>query len=1174
MRGLAFPSDAVSNRETSYEYGTSMSPNNDIPIDPALTGETAAIDPVLVADEEGMKQDPYQEPAVLQNSIYPGPPLEHSQSMLEVDRVQQYSQGPQGDPFAPQVEQYIPIEPPPGLPPPLSVRHKRRRKIRREEECGFCNGNDQVNTQTNQSEQMATCIECGRSGHPSCMELGAIGDIVRSYPWRCVECKICEVCSQKGDDEQILFCDSCDRGWHMYCLNPPMENAPPGKWACPLCQPMLIPDQGVPMLVDGVPLSPYQQPPHIPFPFPRDNSVASTSQSTRQDVEPELETPTIIVKRRPGRPPNPNKQPKLKRRPGRPKKNAEPETPVSAEEDRMDVDPEPISVKSVGRSVKAGRRLGRPPANRPPPTESSEDEQLVTPLRRGRGQRVKEPSPVPSLPRVRLRLPTLQQQKGKGKEREEDEQPQQGLFDEILSAEDRDTSKTQISRLDKMLFERSRTIAESKIHPAPLTATGSTTGSDHQPEYFAAGPSSRPLRSAHMHNISTALPFAASFSTPTGVSTSPVPSTPGPLKDPSSIHGLRIKTIRFGEYDITTWYDAPFPEEYANIPDGRLWICEFCLKYMKSRFGAVRHRVKCKARNPPGDEIYRDGSVSIFEVDGRRNKIYCQNLCLLSKMFLDHKSLFYDVEPFLFYVITEVDDIGARFVGYFSKEKRSLKEYNLSCIMTLPVRQRQGWGNLLIDFSYLLSKKEGRMGSPEKPLSDLGKIGYRRYWTLALMRYLEHAPDRVRIEDIIAGTSMTTEDICATLTEQNMLIAREGSPPPISPRPGQVIKFPKGRKNGISRRQLSRMSSYKDKDDKGPFVLPKHYEIQFDRAKVASWMRNYESKGQLKLKPEKLQWTPYLLSRGNKEFITETPGLGMGMNGTASIEERSPQKTEGEFRPTLNLFSSPPPDEQQQEEVEGDELPQVETRASRRSTRKSPSKLKRADSSPLVEDVNPHTPLSASRRTRRTNGAEAEPSTVQRSRTRARHNETPVREEAMDVPEEDVGVAARKLRSTRGKSSRESQKPGGFDEGRALSARKRQKVAASEPEDDEVGDTEVQEAERQEALPPREDTAPQSEEADKPSPPPPLFINGGHETLPEVEVLSEVKSEGVGDVAHVESPATADAVGTSTNEDDGTSAARTSPPPFEEPIVQKFDPRPASCRVGPAIDAGVSEWDT
>lgn len=135
--------------------------------------------------------------------------------------------------------------------------------------------------------------------------------------------------------------------------------------------------------------------------------------------------------------------------------------------------------------------------------------------------------------------------------------------------------------------------------------------------------------------------------------------------------------------------------------------------------------MKCKSRHPPGDEIYRDGAVSIFEVDGRKNKvrylsvsqkihssiasppqlqIYCQNLCLLSKMFLDHKSLFYDVEPFLFYVITECDDIGARFVGYFSKEKRSPKDYNVSCIMTLPVRQRQGWGNLLIDFSESITR--------------------------------------------------------------------------------------------------------------------------------------------------------------------------------------------------------------------------------------------------------------------------------------------------------------------------------------------------------------------------------------------------------------------------------------------------------------------------------------
>jgi hypothetical protein len=62
------------------------------------------------------------------------------------------------------------------------------------------------------------------------MELGEVGDVVRSYPWKCVECKICEICQEKGDDvsfsgfssrisvqsfgqERILFCDFCDRGW-------------------------------------------------------------------------------------------------------------------------------------------------------------------------------------------------------------------------------------------------------------------------------------------------------------------------------------------------------------------------------------------------------------------------------------------------------------------------------------------------------------------------------------------------------------------------------------------------------------------------------------------------------------------------------------------------------------------------------------------------------------------------------------------------------------------------------------------------------------------------------------------------------------------------------------------------------------------------------------------------
>ena len=37
----------------------------------------------------------------------------------------------------------------------------------------------------------------------------------------------------------------------------------------------------------------------------------------------------------------------------------------------------------------------------------------------------------------------------------------------------------------------------------------------------------------------------------------------------------------------------------------------------------------------------------------------------------DHKTLYYDVDPFLFYVLCEKDAKGYHIVGYFSKEKHS-----------------------------------------------------------------------------------------------------------------------------------------------------------------------------------------------------------------------------------------------------------------------------------------------------------------------------------------------------------------------------------------------------------------------------------------------------------------------------------------------------------------------
>jgi len=160
----------------------------------------------------------------------------------------------------------------------------------------------------------------------------------------------------------------------------------------------------------------------------------------------------------------------------------------------------------------------------------------------------------------------------------------------------------------------------------------------------------------------------------------------------------------------------------------------------------------------------------VFEVDGKKQRTYCQNLCLLSKLFLDHKTLYYDVDPFLFYIMTTRDEYGCHMIGYFSKEKESAEGYNVACILTLPQYQRHGYGKLLIAFSYELSKREGKLGSPEKPLSDLGLLGYRAYWQDTIVDLLLNNKGlETTIDELASMSAMTTQDVIHTLQNLNML---------------------------------------------------------------------------------------------------------------------------------------------------------------------------------------------------------------------------------------------------------------------------------------------------------------------------------------------------------------------------------------------------------------------
>lgn len=235
-----------------------------------------------------------------------------------------------------------------------------------------------------------------------------------------------------------------------------------------------------------------------------------------------------------------------------------------------------------------------------------------------------------------------------------------------------------------------------------------------------------------------------------------------------------IQEIEVGEWTMDTWYYSPFPKEFLGYK--KLYVCEFCLKFLRSPEASERHRVRCDLRHPPGIEIYRKGKISMFEVDGATNRFYAQNLCYIAKLFLDHKTLYYDVDPFWFYVMCEVDERGAHLAGYFSKEKKSEEDYNVACILTLPPFQRRGYGKFMMKLSYELSKLENRVGSPEKPLSDLGLLGYRSYWSQLLVQILkDENSSSTSIEQLMEKTMMKPEDITGTLQALNVVRYHGGS---------------------------------------------------------------------------------------------------------------------------------------------------------------------------------------------------------------------------------------------------------------------------------------------------------------------------------------------------------------------------------------------------------------
>lgn len=76
-------------------------------------------------------------------------------------------------------------------------------------------------------------LRCPATGHPSCLGYSAVlAERSRKQPWTCMDCKHCTVCNMDNLMGTLIFCDECDRAFHLTCHHPPLDTQPLGTWVC------------------------------------------------------------------------------------------------------------------------------------------------------------------------------------------------------------------------------------------------------------------------------------------------------------------------------------------------------------------------------------------------------------------------------------------------------------------------------------------------------------------------------------------------------------------------------------------------------------------------------------------------------------------------------------------------------------------------------------------------------------------------------------------------------------------------------------------------------------------------------------------------------------------------------------------------------------------------------
>ncbi|XP_048737221.2 PHD finger protein 10-like isoform X2 [Ostrea edulis] len=99
--------------------------------------------------------------------------------------------------------------------------------------CAICSRGQ--NEEVKGESDLVICSECSKGGHPGCLDLTSeMVVVIKTYPWQCMDCKTCIECMDPYDEDKMMFCDLCDRGYHTFCVG--LKSIPTGHWKCKSCK--------------------------------------------------------------------------------------------------------------------------------------------------------------------------------------------------------------------------------------------------------------------------------------------------------------------------------------------------------------------------------------------------------------------------------------------------------------------------------------------------------------------------------------------------------------------------------------------------------------------------------------------------------------------------------------------------------------------------------------------------------------------------------------------------------------------------------------------------------------------------------------------------------------------------------------------------------------------------